>query len=98
MKQFSGLFGASLVPVQLTTTQNIVKRIEFFAVKASVTGTPTANSSQVFVGLDSGVLPYIVQPSGTLLLEYATNDTLQDTRNFYLRGANADGYYVISHP
>lgn len=99
MTFISGLFGASLVPIPLTTTDKPVDMIEFFGIKALVTGLPTYNLNTYFVGLETGAQPYSVPASGRLLLEYKTNAERQNLKNFYIRGtASADGYYVISHP
>ena len=99
MKTFTGLFGASLVSTQMTTSSNVVDMIEFFPIKSSTTGTTLTNTATMFVGLETGALPYFVPTGGSLTLNYASNRERQNTQNFFLRGgANGDGYYVISYP
>ena len=97
MKFFSGTFGIQASSIQLTTIQALTKRVEFFPVKSWISGTPTYNNSGYFVGLESGALPYLVTTGSSLIMEYGTTDTFQDMRNFFLKGTNSDGYYVISH-
>ena len=100
MRLFSGNFGVSQIPFQLTQTQNLVKKIDFFGVRAWVSGVPTANVAPYNVGFETGALPYIVPTGGVpLTIEFASNDLLQDIRSVFLRSVSGtDGYYIISYP
>ena len=98
MKTFTGLFGVSLVSTQMTTSSNVVDMIEFFPIKSFTTGVTLTNTATMFVGLETGALPYLVPTGGSLTLNYSSNGEKQNTQNFFLRGTNGDGYYIISYP
>lgn len=98
MKFYSGNFVSKDFTLQMTQIRDIVKRIEFFPIKSWTSGTPTYNSSGMYMGLETGALPYLITTGSSLLLDYGSEDTLQHSTNFFLKGSPTDGFYVISHP
>lgn len=99
MYVFSGNFGASLVSQQLATTDTQVKKIEFFPIKSwSSSGVALTNGSNMFVGLETGALPYTIPTGGSLTIDYGHVGTFEKVKNFFVKGANGDGYYAIVHP
>src|SRR3990167_10946646 len=99
MYVFTGNFGTSLVPQQLGITDTQVKKIEFFPVKSwSTTGTLLTNTAPYYVGLETGALPYIVPTGSNLTIDYGQHGTFEKVKNFFVKGVQDDGFYVIVHP
>jgi hypothetical protein len=94
MDIISGTIG-SLSVNQLTPTDYFFNKAFIFGYKSFSAGTPTNNSSGMFVGFTTGECPFLVNTGAYLEFGLAVRNSL-NAKNMFVKGAVGDGYYIVA--
>lgn len=95
MNVFSGTLNASATQQQFYSGENLLFRTAYFyAYKSLNGGIGQANTSGLWFGPESGVMPNYLSPSGSLVINLPNRDSIA---NYYFYGASGDGLVAVTY-
>jgi hypothetical protein len=97
MDIISGTIGSTAVN-QIVSTDYFLNKALIFGYKnfsAGTAGTPTNNSSGMFIGFETGACPILVGTGSYFELTMPLRNSI-NAKNMYVKGAVGDGYYIVT--
>lgn len=90
------IFSATNTPQRISGADFLFKTASFWGYKSFVSGVPTANSANAYVGFTTGELPMTIG-TGSYFNWTVHPNQAESLYNMWTQGSSGDGVYLIAY-